>query len=279
MKHRLLKGLLATAAAVALTATPAFAGPDTPNRGRFAALGDSYAAGLGNVSLIKNSGLTGRTAEAYPVVLAGDLVNKVTFLAATGASTQTVLDTQVPMVPDTARQVTVTVGGNDIGFATVALTCAATPEACSTAIEGAAGSVPTMAQGLGVLIGALKARAPEATIYVTGYPKIFQPDFTLAQPCLTFPTVPVPALLAADAAIDDLNAAIAGVAASQGAVYVDVTGAIDAGLCTAPGLYLYPPTLDPSGPGGFAVSSLHPTGLGQAAYAQAVKDAGFVGTP
>lgn len=275
MKHRLLKGLLATAAAVAVTATPAMAGPDTPNRGRFAALGDSYAAGLGNESLIKNSGLTGRTTAAYPVVLAGDLVNKVTFLAASGASTQTVLETQVPLVPATARQITVTVGGNDIGFATVALTCAAHPDACSAAVMAAAESVSPMAQRLGILIGAVKARAPQATIYVTGYPKIFQPD--PLQGCAL--EVPLSAVAAADAAIVSLNAAIEGVAASQDAVYVDVTGEIDAGLCTAPGVYLYPPTQDPSGPGGFAVSSLHPTALGQAAYARAVQDAGFVGTP
>ena len=55
----------------------------TPNRGRYAALCDSYAAGVGNQPL-KNAGVSLRSAAAYPVLLA-DQVNNVTFLAVSGA--------------------------------------------------------------------------------------------------------------------------------------------------------------------------------------------------
>lgn len=66
---RFRTAVVAAAASLALVgaaAQPAEAGPNTPNRGRYAAIGDSYAAGFG-------------ASVAYPVLLAGK-ANKVTFL-------------------------------------------------------------------------------------------------------------------------------------------------------------------------------------------------------
>jgi lysophospholipase L1-like esterase len=269
--NRLLKGLLAGTAALALTATaaaPASAGPLTPNRDRYAAVGDSYAAGVGNPTL-KNSGTSLRSADAYPVLLAGK-TNKVTFLAATGATTLTVAASQVPYVPPTAQQVTVTVGGNDIGFATVALTCASNPGACGAAIGQAQANLAALPGTLGPLLGALTQAAPDAQIYVTGYPRLFQPGAT----CAAFPSTPIATLAAADAAVDALNGTLQFIASSSGAVFVDVnTEFAGHGLC-GDDSYIFPPT-PIAEPPYFAPASLHPNALGQAAYAEAVDATAF----
>lgn len=247
----LTAGLLLAAAAV----TPAAAGPSTPNRGRYAALGDSYAAGVGVTP-----------SEAYPALLAGKL-NKVTFLAESGATTVDVLTEQVPMIPATATQVTLTVGGNDIGFATVALACAADPTACA----GAVAAVPAMQANLAALIAAITAQAPQATVYVTGYPHLFQPVLTADGPyCPTMSALSA-ATAQADGAVTVLNGAIAHVAGQAGATYVPVD--VPAGLCTAPDGYIFAPA--PDGMGGFLPRSLHPTAAGQQAYADAIEGAGF----
>lgn len=266
MKHRLLTGLLAGAAALALTATtalPAVAGPLTPNRARYAALGDSFAAGVGS-----------STAEAYPALLAGRL-NKVTFAAASGATTADVL-AQARQVKPNAQQVTLTVGGNDIGFADVALTCALTPPQCGGAIAQASAKVPAMTQGLVAAITAVRAKAPGATVYVTGYPMLFQPTIgTTGLTCAALPGQNPVALAAADEAVASVNVAIVHVATATGATYVDVMGEFDGhGLCAGPGSYLNPPI--PTGPGSFDPASLHPNAAGQAAYARALDEAGFV---
>lgn len=277
MKHPVLKGLLATFAAVALTATPAFAGPDAPNRGRFAALGDSYAAGVGNATLIKNSGMSGRTAEAYPVLLAG-ATNKVTFLAASGATTSDVM-AQVAMVPSTATQVTVTVGGNDVGFVDVATACAAGESTdCGAAIHAASAAVGTLPSSVAGVVGAIKTKAPGATVYVTGYPHLFQPTGNPFEgyTCTALPMYDANAMAAFDAAtynplttdIDSVNEAIAAGAMYAGATYVDVTLAFAGhGLCDGDKSWTQGP---------MDLAPLHPTSQGQRAYAGAIKAAGFV---
>lgn len=271
MKHRLLTGLLAGAAALTLavsTVAPAAAGSTTPNRGRYAALGDSYAAGVGNTPL-RGAGDSGRSSEAYPVLLAA-AANKVTFLAESGATTMDVLMEQVPMVPAGARQITLTVGGNDVGFMAVAQTCAERPLSCAAAISAAAAKLAPMGESLGQLIVAIKAQAPNATIYVTGYPRLFQPSPIVWAACPSLPSIPAQALYAADAAVEhpdpavpSLNSVIRGAALATGAVYVDVD--VPEGICTAPNRYI------------FIASgvSLHPTPAGQQVYAEAIESAGF----
>lgn len=286
MRHPILRGLLATAAALALTAAPAFAAPNAPNRGNFTALGDSYAAGVGNDTPIKNAGDSGRTAEAYPVLLAGQ-VNKVNFVAASGATTQDVIDTQVRHVSRGATQVTLTVGGNDFGVGELAGACLAglTDPAClevlathiapadlvfclaqaSTVqetcllgkLQDALATVLQyeVAPNLASVIAALQTQAPNATIFVTGYPLLFQPTPTCG---LVSPTL----ASAIDGATTSLNGAIAGVAFATGATYVPVN--FPSGLCTA---------------GPYVGADLHPTAAGQQFFADAVQGAGFVGTP
>ncbi len=286
--YHVLKGLLVGAISLTIAATgvstASAAEPRPVNRGHYAAVGDSFAAGVGNPTL-RDAGASLRSADAYPVLLAGR-PNKVTFLAASGATTATVL-AQVAYVPGGARQITVTVGGNDIGFASLAIACAAGLQApaCSAALAAAQTGLATLPGSLTAVIAALHTRAPAAHIYVTGYPLLFQPQMTLTGPsCPVLPYDPT-TLATADQFTATLNSVISGVvsgvdAAGPVATYVDVTGR-DAfgghGLCDGRASYIFPPTFDPA-TGLPLSSSLHPTRRGQMAYADAIADRGFVGS-
>jgi len=279
-----VKGLLVGAAALTLAVTgvttASAAPPDLVNRGLYAAVGDSFAAGVGNPTL-PGAGASLRSADAYPVLLAGK-ANKVTFLAASGATTATVL-AQVPYVPGGARQITVTVGGNDIGFASLAIACAGGLQttACTTAQAAAQAGLRALPGNLMAVIAALHTQAPAAHIYVTGYPLLFQPQMSSSGPSCPLPYDPK-ALATADQITATLNGVINGVVSGVGqagsvVTYVDVTGG-DAfgghGLCDGAASYIFPPTFAP----GTSVpmpSSLHPTPAGQMAYAEAIVDVGF----
>lgn len=283
--HQLLKGLLAGAAVLALAATGVTTASAAPgilvNRGLYSAVGDSFAAGVGNPTL-PGADASQRSAFAYPVLLAGT-ANKVTFLAATGATTTDVY-AQVAMVPGGARQITVTVGGNDVGFASLALACAGgfATDACTAAQVAAQAGLQALPDNLAAVLTALRAQAPNAHIYVTGYPLLFQPEMTLTGP--SCPALPYDAnvLFTADQITGNLNGVIAGVVASlssTGSVieYVDVTGPAafgGHGLCDAADSYIFPPTFDPTTSMPMP-SSLHPTPAGQLAYAEAIAAAGF----
>jgi lysophospholipase L1-like esterase len=281
--YQVLKGLLAGAAALTLAVTgvttASAAQPVLVNRAFYAAVGDSFAAGVGNPTL-RGAGASLRSADAYPVLLAGK-ANKVTFLAASGATTATVL-AQVAYVPGGARQITVTVGGNDIGFVSLAIGCARGLQTapCPEALAAAYGGLGLLTGNLAAVIAALHVQAPAAHIYVTGYPLLFQPQVSGGIPsCPALSPYDAAALTVADGLTLTLNNYIQGavsIANATGSVvtYVDVTAAFGGhGLCDGLASYIFPPTLDQTGQP--VPSSLHPTPAGQLAYAEAIADAGF----
>lgn len=291
--HRLLKGLLAGTAALALAATGATtasaAQPILVNRGLYSAVGDSFAAGVGNPTL-PGAGASFRSADAYPVLLAGK-ANKVTFLAASGATTLDVM-AQVAYVPSGARQITVTVGGNDGGAFSAMAYCLALyssaigsnpPVDPMTDPTVAAACAPLLnpvddqaadAQVVGIagLLATLQMQAPQAKIYVTGYPKLFDANDSQMGACTVESLGALPGGLfdALDVATGQLNGRIAdaaGLAASQGVdvEFVPVSFA-DHGLCDGAASWIL-------GPG--TPAPLHPNTAGQEAYAQAIVAAGF----
>ncbi len=283
--HRVLRGIAAAGAAIMLGAAsiaPAAADNDSPNRGRYAALGDSYAAGVG-LAPLRGAGDSMRSSEAYPVLLAGG-AHRVTFLAESGATVDEVL-AQVARMPEAARQVTLTVGGNDVGFVDVLTSCATELQtvSCQAALQRAFVASSELPEDLGVLLAAIRERAPQARIFVTGYPQLFQlsPTGTCATLDLGgFPYDPA-ALQAVDNAALGLNQIIKGTVAAtalatldRNLVHVDVTDEFAGmGACNPDG-YIAPPAFYP----GTMVplpSSLHPTADGQEAYAEAIVDEGF----
>lgn len=154
---------------------PGGGGGGTTTELEYAAIGDSFAAGTGGRSYLDTSCY--RSANAYPKLLDADAnLRLVAFPACSGASTSEVISQQVPAVPSTTRVVTVTVGGNDVGFAKVMQDCFVfQTTSCATSIAN--GSTIAASAGFATsirnVVAAVKAKAPNAKVIVTGYPKLF----------------------------------------------------------------------------------------------------------
>jgi lysophospholipase L1-like esterase len=276
-KLAVLAGLVTTLVLTGAAAFPAQAvKPQPPSPRTYSALGDSFAAGVG-----------AGPAEAYPVVLAtwGNL--NLNFLAVAGGTTATVAADQIPLIPHTTEQVTLTVGGNDLGFVTKATACFTNPTASCAFDAADRVKLKTLTKSLSADIKAIHAAAPAATIYVTGYPLLFQAapgsGFCVAgyQPTglLGISEARANAL---DADAVALNSAIMSAIArgtQRYANYVDVTVAFTGyGLCGTqapnPDTYINPVLVTTSG---VDAGSLHPNAAGQQAYADSIRAKGFTG--
>jgi len=285
-KHKLavLAGLVTTLVLTGAAAFPAQAAKPQPiSPSTYSALGDSFAAGVGAGTPIPP---LGQSAKAYPVVLAGGAAN-VNFLAVgSGGTTTTVAADQIPLIPLITQQVTLTVGGNDLGFVPKATACFASLAACAFS----AADLGTLTESLSANIAAIHVKAPAATIYVTGYPLLFQADSGL---CVVgdiagaTPTVPVVISEAKADAMDAdavaLNSAIMSAIAGPThhyAKYVDVTAAFTGhGLCgTYASQVPNPVSYINQVPAVNVIAvPLHPTAAGQQAYAASIRAKGFKG--
>ena len=292
-------GLAAALALTAAAATPAQAAKPQPiSSDTYSALGDSYAAGFGAGPM----NAYGQSAQAYPFVLAGG--SGVNITAVPGATTGSVAELQIPIIPDTTTQVTLTVGGNDLGFVGKAQACVMGPTACALSAEDAA-KLAALRQSLAGDIASIHEMAPAATIYVTGYPLLFQALQTPGDSgsCVigdvTSMAGKAPLVVtegqadAMDAAAVALNGAIrSSISGSMNryAKYVDVTAAFAGhGLCGIPSGASQVPNPDSfinpvhvnviDGAPVVDVSSgpLHPTADGQLAYAATIRAKGFKG--
>ena len=178
------------------------------------------------------------------------------FLACSGATTDDVVLRQVPDLPADARLVTITVGGDDVGFAAVLTACSAggTQEACTTAINTALTALGNLPNKLGLTYNAIHRQAPQAKLVVLGYPHIFG-----SGSCTAPGLPPLPARAAIDAGTDALDKVIAEVTGASGATYVDVRGRFqDHGTCAGPlRRWINAPTQPIS-------ESYHPNALGHA---------------
>src|SRR5881409_2627606 len=114
--------LLSTALGAVVLSTFGLAGIAHAAGTNYAALGDSYSSGVGSGSY-GSSGSCYRSSKAYPQLWANvHSGTSFTFLACSGVRTGDVIN-QANSIPSSATLVTVTVGGNDAGFADVMTSC------------------------------------------------------------------------------------------------------------------------------------------------------------
>src|SRR5882757_565247 len=91
---------------------------------RYVALGDSYSSGVGAGSYDSASGSCDRSTKAYPALwAAAHSPASFAFTACSGAKTADVVRSQLGPVNSSTGLISVTVGGNDAGFADVMTTC------------------------------------------------------------------------------------------------------------------------------------------------------------
>jgi lysophospholipase L1-like esterase len=141
----------------------------------YVALGDSYSSGTGTRDYTLNSGCQ-RGPYAYPALIKADRPNTtLTFVACSGAKTGDVLANQVQSLSTSTNIVTITIGGNDAGFSDVITQCALPwPWSCDSDITNAQNYIRnTLPGNLNNVYSQIKTRAPNATVVVLGYPRLF----------------------------------------------------------------------------------------------------------
>jgi len=167
---------LVTAAFAAVTALVISAAPAGAAAPSYVALGDSYSSGTGTRSYIADGTSCLRSVYAYPSLIASAKGYALNLRACSGAKIADVTGTQLSALTASTSYVTISVGGNDAGFADVLTTCAqpAWLSNCNGAVDGAQAYIrTTLPAALTSLYASIRSRAPQAKVTVVGYPRIF----------------------------------------------------------------------------------------------------------
>jgi lysophospholipase L1-like esterase len=186
----------------------------------YVALGDSYSSGVGTGSYTLNSACK-RGVYAYPYLYTqGHPGTTLTFVACSGAKTSDLLATQIGAVTSATTLVTMTIGGNDIGFANLIYQC--TLSDCSAALDSTRAKLEaTVGAALDRVYTAVKSRAAfSAKIVVLGYPRVFS-----GASCFGAFGISSTERTKANALSDALDGAIAAHAAAGGVTYKSAIGA------------------------------------------------------
>lgn len=141
----------------------------------YTALGDSYASGVGTRAYYEDSGDCYRSPHAYPVRVAAEIGAALTFAACSGSRVADVRNRQLGSLGVDTEYVTVQVGGNDIGFASVLTACARPwPYTCWDEIDEANRKIRhVLPDRLDALYADIVTRAPRAQVVAVGYPRLF----------------------------------------------------------------------------------------------------------
>ncbi len=173
---RRMRGSLLAAASLALTAALLAAPTASGAAPSYVALGDSYSSGTGTRSYIADGTSCQRSTYAYPSLIAAARGYALNFRACSGARIADVTNTQLGALSAGTAYVTISVGGNDAGFADVITECARPWWAadCDGAIDGAQAFINNQLPGqLSMLYAAIRTRAPAAQVVVVGDPRLF----------------------------------------------------------------------------------------------------------
>jgi lysophospholipase L1-like esterase len=204
--------LCASTVALALSV---FAAPAQAAGDNYVALGDSYASGTGAGSY--SGGTCYRSANAYPNLWAkANAPASFTFAACSGATTDDVRGSQVNSLSAATTLVSISIGGNDAGFADVMITCTTSSDStCVNRVnEAKAYAQNVLPARLDATYRDIRAKAPNARVVVMGYPRVFKSSW-----CWWFSTTKRNAL---NSAADLLSNITQGRAVSAGFKYEDV---------------------------------------------------------
>ncbi|MER5895082.1 SGNH/GDSL hydrolase family protein [Streptomyces sp. NPDC001876] len=167
----------ASTLAIAAVAALGMAQPASAAGDNYVALGDSYSSGVGAGSYTSESGGCMRSTNAYPSLwAAANAPSSFKFVACSGATTGSVSSGQLSALSSSTTLVSVTAGGNDVGFADVMQTCVLQSEAtCVSRVNTAVSQMENSLPGsLNSLYGNIRSRAPQAHVVVLGYPRFYK---------------------------------------------------------------------------------------------------------
>jgi lysophospholipase L1-like esterase len=163
----------------------ALAAPTAALADNYVALGDSYSSGVGTNSYTLSSSCL-RGVYAYPYLISQQRPNtSLNFVACSGATTSSLMASQISAVNASTNIVTVTIGGNDIGFASLLTQC--TLGDCNAGLTSTTNALPgSLTPALDTVYSAIKAQAaPGATVVVLGYPRLFSTSSCLGTTGIT----------------------------------------------------------------------------------------------
>jgi GDSL-like Lipase/Acylhydrolase family len=210
---------LALTAALTLTgAGPAQSAERSVNTG-YVALGDSYSSGVGAGGYDPAGGDCKRSAKAYPVLwAAAHTPSSFAFTACSGARTGDVLSGQLGPLNASTGLVSISIGGNDAGFADTMTTCVFnTDSVCLNRIGQARTYIQNTLPGqLDQVYSAIQGKSPGAHVVVVGYPRFYKLDGAC------FGGLSETKRSAINAAADHLDTVIAKRAADHGFTFADV---------------------------------------------------------
>ena len=296
--HRRLiigSGLLGLGAATIATLTIALpsrtiSGAVTPDS--YVALGDSFASGpgipvqLGPQTTPSAPGACMRSSDSYPSLTAKALGLVLSDASCAGATTGDLTAPQGPGIPSqlsllrwSTSVVTIEIGGNDLGFSTIATNCAAMTPWGITKVGWSCRShytadgvdrlnlaVHRVGSNVNTSLQEIRARAPHARVFVIGYPDIFPSSGSGCWPKLPFSSHDLGYLRKIEM---DLNSVLAIDAARAGDTYVDMANpsALHDACASAGSRWVEPVLLSSGG------YPLHPSTLGMSEMAGLVERA------
>lgn len=234
--------------------------PGATGSDRYVALGDSFSSGVGTGSYTL-SRTCGRGKYAYPWLVFQQRPNTtLTFVACSGATTASLMRTQIRSVSSGTDIVTVTIGGNDIAFADLIVQC--TLGDCTKALDRTRSMLTSfLGPRLDTVYGAIKRRAPDARVVILGYPRMFT-----GSGCPATLGISATERLKANRLAEALDRLTASRAAAFGFAYKSAIGGFTGHAVCSPGAWLN--GLDLTG----LPESYHPNRRGQrAGYAKLVR--------
>ena len=166
----------AVAAAVGLVLLALATSPADSASSPYVALGDSYSSGTGTRTYLSDGTSCQRSVYAYPSLVASSRGYALNFRACSGATVSDVTNLQLSAVGTGTAYASITVGGNDAGFAGVLTECAkpAWASNCNAAIDRAQSIINNqLPTRFSTLYAAIRSRAPQARVVAAGYPRIF----------------------------------------------------------------------------------------------------------
>ncbi|GHG67135.1 SGNH/GDSL hydrolase family protein [Streptomyces griseocarneus] len=219
-----LSRVAGAASALSLTAALALGGAGVAHSAErastpaYVALGDSYSSGVGAGGYDSASGSCKRSTRSYPALWAArNAPSSFAFTACSGARTGDVLAGQLGPLNSSTGLVSISVGGNDAGFADTMTACVLGGDSsCLNRIATARAFIQNeLPAKLDGVYSAIRSRAPRAQVVVLGYPRFYRTGGVCAGLSDT-------KRKAINAAADHLDTVIAKRAADHGFAYGDV---------------------------------------------------------
>ena len=168
--------LVSAASAVIAVVALVVATPASAAGANYVALGDSYASGVGSGSYTADSGSCLRSTLAYSQLWANaHAPASYVSVACSGAKTTDVNANQLSALSSSTTLVSITIGGNDVGFSTVMEDCVIySTSTCVSEVNAAENTAQTQLPGwLDTTYNGIRSHAPNARVVVVDYPRFY----------------------------------------------------------------------------------------------------------